>query len=168
MERKSAVCKVAVILVAAVLVIGFTAGGGTVEEPQKTETPQESATRSMVVDPGNYIPPRMIKVVGTVRQEEGHSGVCVLDVTAVYVSDRDWVDFEVSSAFEKGAIVGLADGSRWDFTPGEALSFNYVWHGEGADGPKTGDEVFLLFRSIFPDSPMFIEPGEMYFVTEEV
>lgn len=110
---------------------------------------------------GNVTPPVAVRVIGTLPQVEGRSGVCVLNVTEV-LNDGTDAPFELAGKID----VELPDGSTWNFTPGEGLSFKYQWRGDnvgGKDAPEVGDMVYLVWdNGIWPDNPSLSGAGKMY------
>lgn len=131
------------MLVAAVFVAGIAIGRGSEKDPIDSEDREK--TRSDDYPPGgNYIPPVSVQVIGTLTEVEGWKGTCVLDVIAV----RDYTDSGALRELDgeefryAGELtVYLADGSAWDFTPGESLSFTYLWKGGRREPAKGGRYV---------------------------
>ena len=164
MKRKWMLGIAAVVLVAAVFAGGFFSGRWSAGNREDQEENWDNFT-----DDDDYdfmMPPVSVKIIGKVRETDGTgSGICLLDVTAVYSSVAGgYIDIKEDSDLSK-ATVRLIDGSSWDFSPGEALAFRYYWYEKGV--PEVGQMVSLTYINVFPDGPMLIGQGEMRSATEE-
>ena len=164
MKKKWMLGIAAVVLIAAVFAGGFFSGRWFAGNREDQEESRDDFT-----DDDDFVfmmPPVSVKIIGKVRETDGTgSGICLLDVTAVYSSVAGgYIDIKEDSDLSK-ATVRLIDGSSWDFSPGEALAFRYYWYEKGV--PEVGQMVSLTYNEVWPDGPMLIGQGEMRSATEE-
>lgn len=176
MKKKGLLTVVAVAILAVTFAAGLLVGYFITAPSEKTENTNKPDTqRSGPDDPGGWIPPECVQIIGTLKESEGPSGTCVLDVAAVYegtiYSDREPSKFSYAGRL----TTTLADGSTWDFTPGESLSFLYSWCGNSYE-PTVGDTVCLYYENVDvngsttklkPYYGLMILPGQPMFRTVE-
>lgn len=161
MKKKVLLTLTAVVILAATFAAGLLVGRSIASPSQKTQEPDTQKFSPTPAGHG-WIPPDAIQVIGTLVESEGAFGTCVLNVTAVYKRlDENWTDLKVEEFAYAGKLkTTLADGSTWDFTPGESLSFTYSWCGNSSE-PAVGDTVSLFYDIDVNGSSTKLDPYAM-------
>ncbi len=150
MKKKVLLTLAAVVILAATFAAGLLVGRSIASPSKDVAAPPRDTEGPDMLDfsptPAGHgwIPPVPLQIIGTLKESEGPFGTCVLDVTAVYEGSI-YSDSKASKFPYAGKLTTtLADGSTWDFTPGESLSFTYSWCGNSYE-PTVGDTVCLYY-----------------------
>ncbi len=167
MKKKVLLTLAAAVILAATFAAGLLVGRSIASPSKDAASPPKDMEGPDMLNftpnaAGGYIPPQAIQIIGTLKESEGPSGTCVLDVTNVYrCLDNNWTDLKVDKFAYAGKLqTTLADGSTWDFTPGESLSFTYSWYGNSSE-PTVGDTVSLFYDIDVNGSSTELDPYAM-------